>query len=58
MRAGGKRPRVETLYRTDRLEALGEALMVLQFARAQVRCAGPACTLRCAVPCYDGCVNF
>lgn len=49
---------METLYRTDRLEALGEALMVLQFARAQVRCAGPACTLRCAVPCYDGCVNF
>ena len=37
LHAGGKRPRVETLYRTDKLEALGEALMVLQFARAQVR---------------------
>lgn len=53
MCAGGKRPRVETLYRTDRLEALGDALMVLQFARAQVRCAGgvlgrPA---RCGVRC-------
>jgi len=27
---------VQTLYRTDRLESLGEALAVLQFARAQV----------------------
>ena len=34
--AAGKRARVQTLYRTDRLEALGEALAVLQFARAQV----------------------
>jgi hypothetical protein len=35
--SGGKKARVETLYRTDRLEPLAEALAVLQFARAQVR---------------------
>lgn len=38
--AAGKRARVQTLYRTDKLEPLGEALAVLQFARSQV---GGAC---------------
>ncbi|KAL4446209.1 hypothetical protein ABPG77_003016 [Micractinium sp. CCAP 211/92] len=33
--AAGKRARVQTLYRTDKLEPLGEALAVLQFARSQ-----------------------
>lgn len=35
----GRRARVQVLYRTDRLEPLGQALAVLQFARAQVRCS-------------------
>lgn len=34
--AAGRRARVQTLYRTDKLEPLGEALAVLQFARSQV----------------------
>ncbi|KAI3432440.1 hypothetical protein D9Q98_003993 [Chlorella vulgaris] len=33
--AAGKRARVQTLYRTDKLEALGEALPILHFAREQ-----------------------
>ncbi|EFN52227.1 hypothetical protein CHLNCDRAFT_59763 [Chlorella variabilis] len=33
--AAGKRARVQTLYRTDKLEPLGEALAILQFARSQ-----------------------
>lgn len=42
--AAGKRARVQTLYRTDKLEPLGEALAVLQFARSQVGRVAPAGT--------------
>lgn len=34
--ADGRRPRLISLTRTDRLESLGEALAILGFARAQV----------------------
>ena len=33
--ASGRRPRLRTLLRTDKLEPYGEALAVLEFARAQ-----------------------
>ena len=49
--AASKVARVETLYRTDRLEPLGEALAVLQFARAQVRCS---CAGQCSVQGQNG----
>lgn len=34
--AEGRKPRLMSLTRTDRIEALGEALPILEFARAQV----------------------
>lgn len=40
--AEGRRPRVETLYRTDKLEGFEEALALLGFARKQVGCGGRA----------------
>ena len=33
--AAGKAPRSQTLYRTDKLESLGEALAIIDFAKAQ-----------------------
>lgn len=33
--AAGKAPRSYTLYRTDKLESLGEALAIITFAKAQ-----------------------
>ena len=33
--AAGKAPRIQTLYRTDKLESLGEALAIIEFAKAQ-----------------------
>ena len=33
--AAGKAPRNQTLYRTDKLESLGEALAIIDFAKAQ-----------------------
>ena len=33
--AAGKAPRSQTLYRTDKLESLGEALAIITFAKAQ-----------------------
>ena len=33
--AAGKAPRTQTLYRTDKLEPLGEALAIIDFAKAQ-----------------------
>lgn len=34
--AAGRRPRLASLTRADRLEPLGEALAVIDFARAEV----------------------
>ena len=33
--AAGTAPRSQTLYRTDKLESLGEALAIIEFAKAQ-----------------------
>ena len=33
--AAGTAPRQQTLYRTDKLESLGEALAIIDFAKAQ-----------------------
>lgn len=39
--AQGKRPRIQTLQRNDRIESLGEALAMLDFARAQTARRAP-----------------
>lgn len=36
-----KKPRVASLYKTDKLEPLGEAREILKFARAQARKRAP-----------------
>ena len=47
--AAGRRPWLKSLYRTDKLETLGEARAILKFARSQTEQAAPNLThpLRC-----------
>jgi enoyl-CoA hydratase/3-hydroxyacyl-CoA dehydrogenase len=40
----GKKPRLSSLQRTDKLESLGEAREIIKFARAQVKRTAPNLT--------------
>ena len=42
--ACGKKPRLSSLQRTDKLESLGEAREIIKFARAQVKRTAPNLT--------------
>ncbi|XP_024381161.1 glyoxysomal fatty acid beta-oxidation multifunctional protein MFP-a [Physcomitrium patens] len=42
--ASGKKPRLSSLHRTDKLESLGEAREIIKFARAQVKRTAPNLT--------------
>lgn len=42
--ASGKKPRLSSLQRTDKLESLGDAREIIKFARAQVKRTAPNLT--------------